>query len=132
MHYIGGVELVKQRGTSEFFTAVRLPFTTFATGFAENEVLGVIGTSSYLGDFTVDASGNIILTAPEFEVIFGFTYTAEARIRIQNPIESMKKVQQINIATINTSHLEVGTHPDYLLEVTPTGKQFRCIALYYK
>lgn len=129
LHWTATIE--KQRGTSVSFSAIRLPFSTFATGFPENTEFGVIGSSAYLGDFTADASGNITLTTTEFEVIFGFNYTAEARIRIENPLESMKKVQQINLATINTSHLEVGTHPDYMLEVEKQEQESSLDALPY-
>jgi len=133
-HY--NITITKRRGTLLEFSAFRQLFNvieddSLLIGFE----YGIIGSSSYLGEVlpTQSLLGQLQLVLPEYtyESTYGLTYTAEAKIRIQNPLESMKKVQQINLATINTSHLEVGTHPDYMLEVEKQEQESSLDALPY-
>ena len=114
--------IIKQRGNSLVFNYIYLPFTKFPVSvFNTGKELGVIGSFAYLGSFTTELDGDfgiaINLPEPQYEVKFGLEYESLAIIRYENPIESAKLVNQLNLSVKNTAHLTIGTHIDALQEL---------------
>lgn len=103
------IHKVANRGESNFYNRVLLPFDTIKTHFVPNTSVGVVSQGRYLGNFTTDENGNILLPFPVNQVIYGATYESYGIIKVQKPYESMKSVQQINLSVIDTAHLQVGT-----------------------
>lgn len=103
------IKKLAQRGDSNYYTKVLLPFDTFKTQFVAGAEVGVVSQGRYMGEFVVDDNGYVVLPFPVNKVIYGATYESYGIIKIQKPYESMKSVQQINLSVIDTAHLQVGT-----------------------
>lgn len=103
------IQKLAQRGDSNYYTKVLLPFDRFKTQFTAGAEVGVVSQGRYMGEFVVDDNGYVVLPFPVNKVIYGATYESYGIIKIQKPYESMKSVQQINLSVIDTAHLQVGT-----------------------
>lgn len=80
----------------------------------------IITTKDFKRNSALDLSAGtdyIELPYPVHKITYGFTYDAYAYIKIQKPYESMKSIQQIDLAVIDTMHLEVGTCLDDMQEL---------------
>lgn len=111
------IQKLAQRGDSNYYNTVLFPFDNFETDFSAGTEIGVISQGRYLGEFIVPDNGVIQLPFEVHKITYGATYLARGIIKIQQPYESMKQVQQIAVSVLNTGHLEIGTSLGDMLEL---------------
>lgn len=111
------INKVAGRGESSFYNKVLFPFESFETDLPAGTEIGVISQGRYLGEFVVPDDGVVKLPFVVHKITYGATYLARGIIKIQQPYESMKQVNQIAVSVLNTGHLEIGTSLNDMLEL---------------
>ena len=111
------IKKLAQRGNSNYYNTILFPFDSFETDFSAGTEIGVISQGRYLGEFIVPDDGVIQLPFAVQKITYGATYLARGIIKIQQPYESMKQVQQVAVSVLNTGHLEIGTSLSDMLEL---------------
>jgi hypothetical protein len=111
------VSIEYSRGNSISFDIIYPEFDSFSTELPEGTEIGVVSQGRYLGEFIVPDNGVIQLPFEVHKIIYGATYLARGIIKIQQPYESMKQVQQVAVSVLNTGHLEVGTSLNDMVEL---------------
>ena len=111
------IHKVASRGESNFYNKVLYPFDSFETDLPAGTEIGVVSQGRYLGEFIVPDDGVVQLPFVVQKITYGATYLARGIIKIQQPYESMKQVQQVAVSVLNTGHLEIGTSLGDMLEL---------------
>lgn len=95
-------------------------FARYSDGDLTVQVSYELITKSFARDESydrIDGNTYITLDRPVHKAIYGAIYDSYVYLKIEKPYESMKTIRQIDLAVIDTAHLEVGTCADDMQEL---------------